>query len=155
MRQGTGLNNHQKAEAGRNSVAAELNRRGAHQVTVGRKGRMTEILASNLDQSRTVHIQVRTRTKGSWQTSIDRGRRTVENPNETTFWVFADLADALSPQFYVVPGWWIANNIYEVHQEYLQRHGGVRPENPNAKHHSIREERIEQWKDRWDLLCIL
>lgn len=54
--------------------------------------------------------------------------------------------------FYVVPRWWIENDIFRAHNEYLARHGGQRANNPDATHHRIPTDRVIQWKDRWDLL---
>ena len=64
--------------------------------------------------------------------------------------VLSDPKDG--PRFWVVHEWWIRQNIYEQHEKFLECHGGVRPRNPNSTHHSIAEDRIAEWKDRWDIL---
>jgi len=153
MRMATGARNQQTGRAGEYFVAAELCRRGAYAVTFAGNMPRIDILASNLDRSRTVSLQVKTRRAGSWQTSIDEGERCRRSQNETHFWVLVDLiAPPGPPQYYIVPGWWIRRNIYETHRAYLARRGGVRAINPTAKHHGIDVARIRQWKDRWDLL---
>jgi len=54
----------------------------------------------------------------------------------------------------VVPEWWILNDIHVHHLAYLKRHGGRRARNPESTHHAIQHARIEEWRDRWDILGI-
>jgi Holliday junction resolvase-like predicted endonuclease len=153
MRRATGARNQQTGRAGEYFVAAELSRRGAYAVTFAGNMPRIDILASNVDRSRTVSLQVKTRRAGNWQTSIDEGKRCRQRENETHFWVFVDLVDPPAcPVYYVVPCWWIRRSIYREHHAYLARKGGVRSVNPASKHHSITAKRIREWKDRWDLL---
>ena len=58
------------------------------------------------------------------------------------------------PNYYIVPDWWIRNDIYRTHKAYLRKHGGKRKYNPESKHHRIDIKRIKQWKDKWDILKI-
>ena len=58
------------------------------------------------------------------------------------------------PTYYVMPEWWIQNNIYETHADYLERNGGQRPGGGTSSHHGINTGRVERWRDRWDLLGI-
>ena len=146
-------NNQQKARAGEALVVAELNRRGVYAVSFAGNMPAIDILASNMERSRTVQIQVKTRRSGSWQTKITEGRPSRENPHETAFWVFVDIASSI-PLYYVCPDWWIRNDIHMNHQAYLQRHGGTRAKNPASLHHGITRKRIERWEGRWDILCL-
>ncbi len=148
-----GARNQLTARAGEYFVASELNRRGAYAITFAGNMPKIDILATDLNRTRTVSIQVKTRRTGSWQASIDEGQPCGRKPNERHFWVFADLSDSEAPpSYYVVPRWWIQNNIYRVHKASLAKHGDRRKVNPKSKHHSIDVSRIEQWKDRWDIL---
>jgi hypothetical protein len=116
---------------------------------------MIDIIEGDLDRTRTVTIQVKTRRVGTWQASVDDGRRAAPAPDKKHFWIFVDLSEGMtSPGYYVVPGSWIRKSISEVHSKYLKRHGGTRPRNPRAKHHGIdsNTKRIQEWKDRWDIL---
>jgi hypothetical protein len=71
----------------------------------------------------------------------------------TEFWVFVDLGDLDTvPRYWVVPDWWIRNDIYKTHKAYLDRHGGKRARNPESKHHAIDERRLKDWPARWDIL---
>jgi hypothetical protein len=147
----------QVSRAGEHFVAAELHRRGAYAVTFAGNMPRIDILATNTDQTRTAAIQVKTMTARTWQTSITRGRQREEPTEEDThFWVFVQLMKPpAQPEFYVVPEWWIENDIHEAHEEYLARHGGHRARTMDSTHHSIKPSRVVQWRDRWDLLGLL
>lgn len=150
-------NPQQVARAGEHLVAGELHRRGAYAVTFAGNMPRIDILASNAAQDKTVMIQVKTKRSGTWQTSTRAGIPREAVPEELRFWIFVDLRKnpEESPGFYIVPEWWVQNNIYEAHQKYLAKHGGTRSQSPDSTHHAIPRSRILEWKDRWDLLPIL
>jgi hypothetical protein len=147
-------NNQQVSRAGEHFVAAELHRRGSYAVTFAGNMPRIDILATNTEQTRTAAIQVKTMSAGSWQTSITRGRpREEPTEEETHFWVFVDLRKPPAPpEFYIVPEWWVENDIHETHAAYLAKHGGERAKTRDSTHHAIKRSRIEQWHNRWDLL---
>ncbi|MGH2555274.1 MAG: hypothetical protein ACRDHO_06115 [Actinomycetota bacterium] len=149
-------NKQQVARAGEHFVAAELHRRGAYAVTFAGTMPRIDILASNVEQTKTVMIQVKTRRSGTWQASTRAGLPREAAPEELRFWIFVDLRKnpVESPVYYIVDEWWIQNNIYEAHQKYLKGHGGTRTRSPDSTHHAIPRTRIEEWRDRWDLLGI-
>jgi hypothetical protein len=154
-----GANNQQVARAGEHFVAAELNKRGAYAVTFAGNMPKIDLLACNSDQSRTVQIQVKTKKGGlSWHSSIVDCMAMEEPPNPMDvikFWAFVDLGEySAAPQYWIVPDWWMRDDIYRAHQEYLGRHGGKRAKNPESTHHSIQEKRLVMWKDKWDILGI-
>ena len=153
-----GARNQQVARAGEYFVVAELNKRKAYAVTFAGNMPHIDVMACNQDQTRTVHIQVKTKQKGHWHTSIREGKLTEPSANpkdETFYWVFVDLGDLNSvPRYWIVPDWWMRNDIYTAHQAYLEKHGGKRPGNPDSTHHSIDEKRLAEWKDRWDVIGI-
>jgi hypothetical protein len=150
------LNTHQVGRAGEHYVAAEVHRRGAYAVTFSGNMPEIDILASNVERTRTVSIQVKTKTAGTWQTSIRRGRSREEKPDEAEFWIFVDIGKdpEARPGFFIVPAWWVENSIHQEHEEYLARHGGERARTPGATHHAIPASRLEEWRERWDLLRI-
>lgn len=156
MRTSRGARNQQTARAGEYFVAAELNRRGAYAVTFAGNMPRIDIVASNVDRTREVNIQVKTRRSGSWHTSMDEGRRRRRpRGEEKNFWVFVDLADNnAEPIYYVVPDWWMRNDIFHAHRAYLRRHGGKRAINPRSKHHAIHVRRLVQWENRWNILKV-
>jgi len=154
-----GARNQQVARAGECFVVAELNKRGAHAVTFAGNMPKIDLMACNRDQSRTVHIQVKTKRGGrSWHASTLAAKPTQPPTtplHETSFWVFVDLGDLDStPRYWVVPDWWIRNDIYREHQAYLASHGGKRARNPNSTHHAIDENRLREWQGRWEILGI-
>ena len=151
-----GARNQQVARAGEHFVAAELNKRGAFAVTFAGNMPKIDLIACNQDQSRTIHIQVKTKRSGrTWHSSIV-GSKPMDPPaDETNFWIFVDLNDlGASPRYWVVPDWWIRDNIYKTHKSYLESHGGKRARNPDSTHHAINESRLEEWQGRWDILGI-
>ena len=151
-----GARNQQVARAGEHFVAAELNKRGAFAVTFAGNMPKIDLIACNQDQSRTIHIQVKTKRGGrTWHSSIVGSKPMNPPADETNFWVFVDLADLdASPRYWVVPDWWIRDNIYRTHKTYLDSHGGKRARNPESTHHAINESRLEEWQGQWDILGI-
>lgn len=143
----------QVARAGQHFVAAEIHRRGGY-ASFSQDTPRIEILATNTEQSRSVTIQVKTMTTHAWQVSIKRGRKREQPTEEDThFWIFVELKQPpAQPEFYVVPEWWIENDIHIAHEEYLAEHGGERPKTQESTHHAIPPWRVAQWRDRWDLL---
>lgn len=151
-----GARNQQVGRAGEHFVVAELNKRGAYAVAFAGNMPKIDLMACNRDQSRTVHVQVKTRSGGrAWQSSILVGKRMKPPAEETVFWAFVDLGglDA-APRYWIVPDWWIRNDIYKTHKAYLDSHGGKRARNPDSTHHSIDERRLKDWQGRWDILGI-
>jgi len=154
----TGAGMQQAGQAGEHYVAAELNRRGAYAVTFSGNIPNFDIIASNREQSRAVQIQVKSkRTKGVWQTTTNHGKPRRKPKDETRFWILVDMSGPIGqlPEFYIVPEYWMQNDIYKAHNEYLKKHRGDRPINPKATHHSIPIKRVEQWKDKWEVLKVL
>jgi hypothetical protein len=97
---------------------------------------------------------VKTKTVGTWQTSTKRAQKREDPGEETDYWVLVDL-DKEYPEFYVVPRWWMENDIHTAHSKYLADSGGHRVKNDASTHHGIPVVRIAEWKDRWDVLGIL
>jgi len=95
--------------------------------------------------------RVSARSAGTWQTSTSYGQKQAAPETAGRVWVFVDLIPAKAA-FYVVPEGWMVEDIDAHHQEYLERHGGVRKLNRKSTHHAIRLDRIDEWRDRWDLL---
>jgi hypothetical protein len=151
-----GARNQQVARAGEHFVVAELNKRGAFAVTFAGNMPKIDVIACNEDQSRTVHIQVKTKRGGrTWHASTVGSEPMSAPADETCFWVFVDLGDLdAPPRYWVAPDWWVRDDIYRTHQDYLERHGGGRPRNPDSTHHAISESRLEEWRGRWDVLGI-
>jgi len=150
-----GSRNQQTGRAGEFYVAAELNRRGANAVTFAGNMPKIDILASNTDQSKTVRIQVKTRRAGTWQCSIEDGGSMKDDHENDSYWIFVDLAkENQPPEYYIVPNWWIRNNIYKTHKAYLNKRFGRRAVTLESKHHAVDVKRLLEWKNKWNLLKI-
>jgi len=151
------LKNQQVGQAGEHYVAAELHRRGAYAVTFSGNMPNIDILASDVEQARTVAIQVKCKTSGTWHTSTLRGELREEDADETRFWVLVDIGRDIDvpPGYWIVPEWWMLNHIHVRYHERIAVHGGARLRNPDSKHFAIIPRNVEQWRNRWDLLGIL
>ncbi|MBN2565651.1 MAG: hypothetical protein JXB46_08070 [Candidatus Eisenbacteria bacterium] len=151
-----GARNQQVARAGEYFVVGELSKRGAFAVTFAGNMPKIDVIACNQDQTRTIHIQVKTKRGGrNWHSSIVGSQPMEPQSDEANFWVFVDLGDVTaSPRYWVVPDWWIRDDIYQAHRAYLESHGGKRARTPDSTHHSIDENRLKEWEGRWDVLGI-
>lgn len=151
-----GASNQQVARAGEHFVVAELNKRGAFAVTFAGNMPKIDVIACDDAQSRNIHVQVKTKRGGpNWHSTIIGSEPMNPRADETNFWVFVDLGNSDAfPRYWVVPDWWIRDDIYKAHRAYLESHGGKRARNPDSTHHSIQESRLEEWQGRWDILGI-
>ena len=145
---------HQVGRAGEHFVAGEILRRGGHASTFAGNMPDIDVLAADKQQDRTAWIQVKTKRSGrSWQTTTARGEERHPERDPVRFWVLVDLASG-DPEYYIVPEWWMANDIHEAHTSYLERHGGQRARSKDSTHHAIPVSRVAEWRGRWDLLGI-
>jgi hypothetical protein len=147
------LSAQQVARAGEHLVAAEINLRGGYAAMI--TGNMPEIglLAANAARTRTIGVQVITRSSGSdWQVKTTDGRLRESVGDDSVYWVFVDLS---TREFWVAPGSWIQNVIELRDMAYLERHGGQRPLTPSSDHTTLPTEVLEEWKNGWDVLGIL
>lgn len=148
------LNNTQVARAAEHYVVAEIHRRGGYAACFGGNMPLIDVMATDVEHRRTVTIQVKAKSGGrDWQTSTTRGRPRAPEDEPTRFWIMVDLAPE-APTYYVMPEWWIQNNIHEAHAAYLARHGGQRARSTESTHHAIQIDRIDPWRDHWNLLGI-
>jgi hypothetical protein len=155
---------HDKSARGNASqffVAGELCRRGyAAVVTMGNTPN-TDVLCSNREGTRFVHIQVKTFVPGTKTCSV--GLK-AERPFGPSFlWVLAGIpapTSALPFEYFVIPAADMARNVSILHKRWLATPGqggrqhkdsSVRAVNvpPNSYAHLWR---IEAYRDRWDLI---
>lgn len=141
-------NNYLTSQRGIQAVIHELEKRKARTIQCLKKGsrQCIEFLSPN---GNTYAVTVRTKTAGTWQTSINYGEVRTENPQERAYWVFVDLG-VNPPKFYPVPFWWISNDIHKAHEIYLAKHGGHRKLNNDSNHHAVQLRRIKSWDSKWD-----
>ncbi|MHB9032931.1 MAG: hypothetical protein ACYC6L_07775 [Anaerolineae bacterium] len=151
-----GARNQRVGRAGEYYVVAELNKRGAFAVPFAGNMPKVDVIACTNDESRTIYLQVKTKRCGkTWQTSIVGSQPMSPVTDEHNFWAFVDLGGVDEhPRYWIVPDWWIRDNIYNTHQAYLERHGGRRAHSPDSPHHAIDEKRLNQWIEHWEILRI-
>ncbi|EJG1881330.1 hypothetical protein [Vibrio harveyi] len=127
----------------------ELEKRGARVTSLKEGNKLVlEVIFESTNPKR---ILVRSKSAGTWQTTIRYAQQRTMKKNENEFWVFVDLQYS-TPKFYIAPFWWVQNNIFECHQKYLGRNGGHRKLNDSAEHHAIELSRIKEWEGCWELL---
>lgn len=138
------------SEVGFASVSKKISELGAKNIEIVRKGnkRTIEFIGKN---GNPYQITSRAKNNGTWQTSISYGAPQESIINESEFWVFVDISTT-EHTFYVVPLWWIKNDIHQVHTEYLVKHGSHRAKNNNSNHNAISKQRIENWCNAWELI---
>jgi hypothetical protein len=153
-----GARNHLVAMAGEHLVVGELNRRNAYAFMSAGSMPGYDIVACDLARTRAVYIQVKTRRSrsGAWHSSTKEGRPNVKpRLEETKFWVLVDLHGGdlnTPPRYFIVPDWWMRNNIHENHAAYVAKHGGTRARNPKSQHYAIRLDHISDWEGGWEVL---
>jgi hypothetical protein len=145
------MNPQRVVRAGEMFVAAENHRRGGYAVT--RAGNMPgiDILASDLENTRRISIQVKAKSSGSWHARFPKvAAECVEDPGETSYWVFVDLGGE-HPAYFIAPRWWVRNDIWRGHTAYLDRYRQKHGHQRESGHRGIHVGRVEQWRDRWDV----
>ena len=140
-------------ERGLAAVVEEVTRRGGHAL-VEHAGTKREVVVTGESAEGRLRLLVRTRTAGDWQSRASYGEPRAPQEHSTTFWVLVHLGPGAA-QCYVIPEWWMRNDIYEKHEDYLRSHRGSRPVGHESDHHAIRTERVAQWLGRWDQLPVL
>ena len=114
-----------------------------------RSGRRPEV-AIRVDGRTLAQGRLSARAAGTWQSNTDYGvANAPEDPNR--FWIFVDLIPA-QPAIYIAPEWFVMRDIAQVHAGYLARNDGERAVTKDSTHHQISLPRIEQWRDRWDVV---
>jgi hypothetical protein len=138
------------AKAGQAKAFGKIKELGATDILITKESNKT-FITFKAPNGKRYKFTTRSKKSKTWQTSITYGKECPGNQNESEFWVFVDIANEQGA-FYIVPLFWVKNDIYIFHKEYLKKHGGHRPFNENSIHHSIAVKRIEKWKDEWRLM---
>ncbi len=101
-------------------VAGELCRRGYSAVVTLGNTPNTDILCSNLEGTKFVHIQVKTFIPGSRTCSV--GMKAEREFGDNFFWVLGGIPKpntSINFEYYVIPSSIMAKNVYEGHQLWL------------------------------------
>ena len=142
-------------------VAGELCRRGYSAVVTLGNTPNTDILCSNLEGTKFVHIQVKTFVPGISTCSV--GLKAEKDFGSKFFWVLGGIpqpGDKSDFQYYIIPSKVMAKNVYEVHQQWLNTPGKKgQPHKDNSVRavylppkRSITGWSIKRYLNRWDLI---
>ncbi len=105
-------------------VAAELSRRGYMAVITMGNCPNTDILCSNKDGTKFIHIQVKTFRPGDTACSV--GKKAERFYGDNFFWILSGIPEPDSEgtfQYYIVPSKEMAKNITASHKIYLNTPG--------------------------------
>jgi len=143
-------------------VAGELCRRGYSAVVTLGNTPNTDILCSNNEGTKFVHIQVKTFVPGNRTCSV--GLKAQKVYGENFFWILGgipkpDTSENL--EFYVIPAAVMAENVAKAHQKWLKdpgKNGRVRKDSKVRTVHlppyeSYSRWRIDDYRNRWDLIA--
>lgn len=142
-------------------VAGELCRRGyAAVVTLGNTPN-TDVLCSNPEGTRFVHIQVKTFVPGNWTCTV--GMKAEKDFGPNFFWILAGIpkdGQNVGFEYFIIPSREMAINVKSAHSAWLKAPG------KNGKAHKDSKVRtvaipprnsylgwsIEKYRERWDLI---
>lgn len=142
-------------------VAGELCRRGHAAVVKLGNTPNTDVLCSNRDGTRFVHIQVKTFAPGNKTCSV--GRKAERIYGSLFFWIIAGIPtpDSADPfRYYIVPCNEMARNVADRHRGWLSTLGkkGQQRKDSSVRAVAVAEGaapyfwNIAQYEERWDLI---
>ncbi len=142
-------------------VAGELCRRGYSAVVTMGNTPNTDILCSNIEGTKFVHIQVKTFVPGNRTCSV--GMKAEKDFGENFFWILGGIPkpnDKSDFLYFIIPARVMAENVNKAHQLWLQtpdKKGGKHKDNTVRTVHlppftSISGWDIRQYKNRWGLI---
>ena len=158
----SGRANKLTGQVGEYLVAAELARRGLIATTFTGNVPHYDIIASDA-RGRHVSVQVKTSNSLNWQFAIDhfcniqfRGehqviRSVLRQPVNRLVVVLVKLADVGERDRFFVCTWQRLRDILvRGHREYLHRHQGRRPKNPQSLHCALQASSVKRYEGRWE-----
>jgi hypothetical protein len=81
----------------------------------------TDILCSNREGTRFIHIQVKTYLPGNKTVSV--GRKAEKDYGGNFVWVLAGIPKAGSPyplEYFIIPSFEVSKNVKEAHNKWMQ-----------------------------------
>lgn len=150
-----------RGNAGQFFVAGELCRRGCSAVVTLGNTPNTDILCSNLEGTRFVHIQVKTFLPGNRTCTV--GMKAENDFGDNFFWVLAGIPmpeDTVGFEYYIIPSSEMSKNIRENHRAWLDKFGknGLKHKNNAVRIVHLPPRRspegwdISAYCDCWDLI---
>jgi hypothetical protein len=154
-------NKNHRASASQFFVAGELCRRGLVAVVTMGNTPNTDILCSNTEGTKFVHIQVKTYVPGN--STVTVGQKAEKDFGANFVWVLAGIPTINSGkefEYFVIPSKQIAMNVAKAHRLWLAesgREGHVRKDSSVRTVHlppkaSYSGWRIDEFKNRWSIV---
>lgn len=132
-----GATHQQKHQAGRHFAVGQALLRGWPAELVG---------PSSLIRINDRQAQVQVAAQGAWQIAdVDKYLAAVIG-----YIVLVDVR-SVDPAYYVATGDKVRELVSRRHEEFLARHGGVRPRTSGSRHAAIRLHDVQAWKDCWSV----
>ena len=142
-------------------VAGELCRRGHVAVVTMGNTPNTDILCSNAEGTRFVHIQVKTYVPGNKTVSV--GKKAERYFGENFIWVLGGIPKPDSPhpfEYYIIPSKEVSKNVEEAHSSWLTAPGKKGQEHNDSNVRAINLPpgkslsgwSIAEYKNRWDII---
>ena len=142
-------------------VAGELCRRNLVAVVTMGNTPNTDVLCSNIEGTKFVHIQVKTYPPGNRTVTV--GLKAEKDYGEKFIWVLAGIPrenDKREFEYYIIPSSEVAKNISNAHKKWLSEpglKGRVRKDSnirviaipPYADYTGWK---IDKYKNRWDII---
>jgi hypothetical protein len=121
----------------------------------------TDILCTNIQGTRFVHIQVKTFIPGNATCSV--GLKAEKDFGEDFFWVFGGiprLGQNAEFEYYIIPSEEMAKHVCEAHKRWMETPGKNGQAHRDSAvrtvhlppHKSFSGWNISEYKDRWDLI---
>lgn len=143
-------------------IAGELCRRGYSAVVTLGNTPNTDILCSNIEGTRFVHIQVKTFIPGRRTCSV--GMKAERSYGDNFFWVLGGIPapDSLDKfVYFVIPSAVMAKNISEAHQKWMDTPGRDGKEHQESKVRIVTLPPrtgfngwdVTEYRNRWDLIA--
>ena len=156
-----GENKNARGSSAQFFVAAELCRRELVAVVTMGNTPNTDILCSNTEGTKFVHIQVKTYVPGNKTVTV--GQKAEKDFGKNFIWVLAGIPKAGNDtdfEYYIIPSPEVAINVSKAHQLWLsesgkngkeRKDGSVRTIHlpPNSSYSGWR---IDEYKNRWDII---
>ena len=142
-------------------VAGELCRRGYSAVVTLGNTPNTDILCSNIEGTKFVHIQVKTFKPGNKTCSV--GRKAEKNFGPDFFWVLGGIPEPHSSAefvYYIIPSAEMSENVRNAHLKWLSDPGIVRLQRQDSSVRTVHLPPgrnyigwdISEYCNRWDLI---
>ena len=157
----TTKNKNHRGSASQFFVAGELCRRGYVAVVTMGNTPNTDILCSNEQGTKFVHIQVKTYVPGI--KSVQVGKKSEKDFGKNFIWVLGGIPLPNSKdefEFFIIPSNEIAKNVIESYQIWLKTPGQKGQQHIDNKmrtillppHFNVNGWSIAEYKNRWDII---